>query len=73
MDFNVDYLMHANDKDWTCMGAGSFGCGAMGAMMTGKLKFSGPKMEAMQVMTPFESFLQLTGKVAGNKGNCAGQ
>lgn len=70
MNFNVDYLMHANDKDWTCMGTGSFGCGAMGAMMTGKLKFQGPKMEAMKVMSPFESFLQLTGKVAANKGDC---
>lgn len=71
MNFSVDYLMHATDKDWTCMGEGSFGCGAMGAMMTGKLKFTGPKMEAMKVMSPFESFLQLTGKVPGNKGNCA--
>ena len=70
MNFDVDYLMHANDKDWTCMGEGKFGCGAMGAMMTGKLKFQGPKMEAMKVMDPFENFLQLTGKVAGNKGEC---
>jgi len=72
MNFSVDYQMHAKDKHWTCMGEGSFGCGAMGAMMSGKLKFKGPKMEAMRVMGPFESFLLLTGKVAGNKGeeNC---
>ena len=35
------------------MGEGAFGCGAMGAMTTGKLKFSGPKMETMGVMGPF--------------------
>lgn len=70
MDFNVDYLMHAKDTDWTCMGEGKFGCGAMGAMMSGKLNFKGPKMEAMKVMTPFESFLKLTGKVPGTKTEC---
>ena len=61
------------------MGKGSFGCGAMGpwghgamgpwghgAMMTGKLKFSGPKGEAIGVLGPFDSFLQLTGKVLGD-------
>ena len=36
-DYKVDYLMHANNKNWACMGEGSFGCGAMGAMTTGKL------------------------------------
>lgn len=64
---DVDYLMHASDKDWKCMGEGSWGCGAMGAMMTGKLKFEGPKMEAASVMDPFNAFLQLTGKVKGGK------
>lgn len=64
---DVDYLMHASDKDWTCMGKGSWGCGAMGAMMTGKLKFEGPKMEAANVMDPFGAFLQLTGKVKGSQ------
>ena len=68
---DVDYVMHASDKDWTCIGKGSFGCGAMGAMASGKLKFSGPKMEAMSVMGPFEAFLKLTGKVASTKSkNC---
>lgn len=70
MDPGYDYLMHANDADWTCMGEGKFGCGAMGAMASGKLKFTGPKMEAMKVMGPFEGFLQLTGKVAGTKTEC---
>jgi len=67
---DVDYVMHASDKDWTCIGKGSFGCGAMGAMSTGKLKFNGPKMEAMSVMGPFGDFLTLTGKVAGDKNSC---
>ena len=35
-------------------------------MMTGKLKYSGPKGEAMSVMGRFDSFLQLTGKVPGD-------
>jgi putative sterol carrier protein len=68
VDTDVDYIMHADDDDWTCMGEGSFWCAAMGAMTTGKLKFSGPQFEAMGVMGPFNAFLQLTGKVSGNKG-----
>ena len=70
MNFNVDYLMHASDKNWACMGRGSFGCGAMGAMMTGKLKFKGPKGEAMKVMSPIEAFLQVAGKLPGEKTSC---
>jgi len=67
VDYDVDYLMHADDEDWTCMGKASFGCGAMGAMMSGKLKFTGPKAEAMSVMGPFGGFLELTGAVKGTK------
>ena len=70
VDNSMDYLMHATDEDWTCMGEGSFGCGAMGAMTTGKLKFDGPKMEAMGVMGPFNAFLKLTGTIGGEKGAC---
>ena len=70
MNFKVDYLMHASDKNWECMGKGSFGCGAMGAMMSGKLKFQGPKVEAMKVMGPFEAFLKVAGKVPGDKTAC---
>ena len=70
LDPSVDYVMNATDEDWTCMGEGKFGCGAMGAMMTGKLEFEGPKVEAMSVVGPFDSFLQLTGKVAGDKSSC---
>ena len=69
-NYDVDYMMHAKDKDWTCMGKGSFGCGAMGAMMSGKLKFKGPKLEAMGVMSPFGAFLKLTGSVPGDKKSC---
>jgi putative sterol carrier protein len=70
LDYDMDYLMHASDDDWTCMGEGKFGCGAMGAMMTGKLKFQGPKGEAMGVMGPFDAFLVMTGKVPGDKSAC---
>ncbi|HHH39203.1 MAG TPA: sterol-binding protein [Sedimenticola sp.] len=67
---DVDYLMYASDEDWACMGEGSWGCGPMGAMATGKLKFDGPKMEAMSVMGPFEGFLLLTGKVDADRNSC---
>ena len=69
-DYKVDYLMHASNKNRACMGEGSFGCGAMGAMTTGKLKFSGPKGEAMGVMGPFDEFLVLTGTIGGDKDAC---
>jgi putative sterol carrier protein len=39
----------------------------MKAMMFGRLKFVGPKVEAMTVMGPFEIFLKLPGKIAGDK------
>ncbi len=69
-NYDVDYLMYATDEDWTCMGKGSFGCGAMGAMTTGKLKFTGPKMEAMGVMGPFDAFLVMTGTIPGDMSSC---
>ena len=37
--------MYCTDEDWTCIGEGKFGCGAMGAMMTGKLKFLAQKRQ----------------------------
>jgi putative sterol carrier protein len=70
LDKSVDYLMYATDEDWVCMGEGKWGCGPMGAMATGKLKFEGPKMEAMGVMGPFEGFLLLTGKVETDRNSC---
>jgi putative sterol carrier protein len=70
MNYAVDYVMHATDNNWACMGRGSFGCGAMGAMMSGKLKFKGPKVEAMKVMSPFEAFLKVAGSLPGDKASC---
>jgi len=65
MDYAVDYTMHATTDRWDEMGAGEYG--PMKAMMFGRLKFTGPKMEAMSVMGPFEHFLLLPGKVPGDK------
>ncbi len=63
LDKTVDYYLYASDEDWHCMGKAGWGCGPMGAMMTGKLMFEGPKTEAMSVMDSFELFLKLTGQV----------
>lgn len=63
-DFDVDYEMHAETVKWNEMGAGDYG--PMKAMMLGRLKFKGPKMEAMSVMGPFEAFLRLPGKIPGD-------
>ena len=65
MDYAVDYTMHATSERWEEMGAGEYG--PMKAMMFGRLKFTGPKVEAMSVMGPFEAFLRLPGKIAGDK------
>jgi putative sterol carrier protein len=65
LDGSVDYIMHATTERWDQMGAGEYG--PMKAMMFGRLKFTGPKMEAMSVMGPFEAFLRLPGKIAGDK------
>ncbi|MBU1395711.1 MAG: SCP2 sterol-binding domain-containing protein [Gammaproteobacteria bacterium] len=65
MDHAVDYTMHATTARWNEMGAGEYG--PMKAMMFGRLKFTGPKVEAMSVMGPFEAFLQLPGKIPGDK------
>lgn len=64
MDYAVDYTMHATSEKWGEMGAGEYG--PMKAMMFGRLKFTGPKMEAMSVMGPFEAFLRLPGKIPGD-------
>ena len=65
IDDDVDYLMHAETERWNEMGAGEYG--PMKAMMFGRLKFTGPKMEAMSVMGPFEAFLRLPGKIPGDQ------
>ena len=38
--------------------------------MTGRLKFSGPKWEAMKNTGPFGSFLELAGSVPGDMEIC---
>ena len=70
LNSDYDYYMYATDEDWQCMGDGDWGCGPMGAMMSNKLLFEGPKMEAMSVMGPFENFLLLTGKVDSDRSKC---
>ncbi|MBN8262066.1 MAG: SCP2 sterol-binding domain-containing protein [Xanthomonadales bacterium] len=69
LDYAVDYTMHATTARWDEMGQGKYG--PMKAMMFGRLEFSGPKMEAMGVMGPFEAFLRMPGKVAWDKA-CPG-
>lgn len=63
LDYSMDYKMHAETNRWKEMGAGEYG--PMKAMMFGRLKFEGPKAEAMKVMGPFEQFLLIPGKVPG--------
>jgi putative sterol carrier protein len=65
LDSSADYVMHAETKRWNEMGAGEYG--PMKAMAFGRLKFKGPKMEAMSVMGPFEAFLRLPGKIPGDQ------
>jgi len=68
LDDGADYLMHAETARWVEMGKGEYG--PMKAMLFGRLKFEGPKMEAMANMGPFKSFLLLVGKVASDAGSC---
>ena len=64
----VDYVMFAKTKNWQRMGAGQDG--PMKAMSLGRLKFNGPKMEAMSNMGPFGAFLLLTGEVEADTQTC---
>lgn len=68
LDKKVDYVMYAKTKNWKRMGSGKDG--AMKAMTLGRLKFNGPKMEAMSNMGPFGEFLKLTGSVESDQENC---
>lgn len=70
LDGGVDYVMHAATARWGEMGRGEYG--PMRAMMFGALQFDGPRFEAMSVMGPFENFLLLVGKVAGETATCPG-
>ena len=64
----ADYVMFADTHRWQEMGAGEYG--PMKGMMTGRLKFEGPKFEAMRNMGPFTNFLLLVGKVPGSVDMC---
>ena len=64
----VDYQMHAKTSRWIEMGAGEYG--PMKAMSFMRLKFSGPKWEAMKNMDPFSSFLLLVGVVPSDTTTC---
>ena len=68
LDSSADYVMYATTEKWHDMGAGEYG--PMKAMMFGRLKFEGPKVEAMSVMSPFEQFLLLAGKVPSTEATC---
>jgi len=68
LDSGVDYVMNASTKNWVEMGKGEYG--PMKAMMTTRLRFNGPMLEAMNNMAPFESFLLLVGKVDADTSAC---
>ena len=68
LDSGADYVMKAETVRWVEMGKGEYG--PMRAMMMGRLGFSGPMMEAMGNMAPFENFLLLVGKVASETATC---
>jgi putative sterol carrier protein len=68
LESGADYVMYAQTERWIEMGKGEYG--PMRAMMFGRLGFEGPKLEAMGNMGPFENFLLLVGKVAGETATC---
>lgn len=68
VDRRVDYIMHAKTQRWIEMGAGKYG--PMKAMMFRRLKFKGPKGEAMGNMGPFKNFLLLVGVVPSDTSSC---
>ena len=60
--------MFAQTTRWEEMGAGKYG--PMKGMMTRRLRFQGPKWEAMNNMGPFKNFLLLTGQIPGDTAIC---
>ena len=64
----ADYLMFAQTTRWEEMGAGKYG--PMKGMMLRRLRFQGPKMEAMNNMGPFKNFLLLTGEIPSDTSTC---
>jgi putative sterol carrier protein len=67
LDRSADYEMFADTSRWVEMGEGKYG--PMKAMMFGRLKFKGPKMEAMGNMGPFKNFLLMFG-APGDTSKC---
>mgnify|MGYP001819925308 FL=1 len=67
LDRSADYEMFADTQRWVEMGAGEYG--PMKGMMFGRLKFKGPKMEAMGNMGPFKNFLLMFG-APGDTSKC---
>jgi putative sterol carrier protein len=64
-----DFTMFADTKHWVELGKEEYG--PMKAMMTGKLGFTGPMMEAMKNMDPFKSFMTgVIGKIASDTSSC---
>lgn len=68
LESGADYVMSAETARWLEMGKGEYG--PMKAMMFGRLQFAGPKLEAMENMGPFSSFLRLVGKVPSDASSC---
>ena len=68
LDLKADYVMFANTERWEQMGAGAYG--PMRGMMTRRLRFKGPKWEAMNNVGPFSGFLRLTGESPGDTSIC---
>lgn len=68
LESKADYLMFAQTERWEEMGAGKYG--PMKGMMFRRLRFQGPKMEAMNNMGPFKNFLLLTGEIPGDTSTC---
>lgn len=65
---DADYIMSATTKHWVEMGNDEYG--PTMAMLTGKLKFKGPKGEAMGNIKPFGSFLTLIAEPQGDASVC---
>jgi len=68
LDRSADYEMFAETKRWIEIGNGDYG--PMKAMMFGRLKFKGPKIEAMGNMGPFKNFLLLFGHFPSDPAVC---
>ena len=71
LNTDVNYVMYADTERWQQMGNGEYG--PMKAMLFRRLKFIGPKFEAMRNMGAFGSFLLLVGKVPADMTQCPEQ